>query len=329
MLGVLDGAPVLLVDLDGPGDPGHLEVPVSFPAVVVGVSSRSGGGPARLPAVLSAGGPDVSLSARTGVPAPWVGVAAVEEAVGGLTASVAARPRAAVALAQLLRLSAGRAVGAGLVSESLTYSMLQAGPEFAEWIQRRGEPEPGPGSGPEEPVLSRRDGDRLVVELNRPAVHNAYNSATRDALCEVLGLAVADPSLTVSISGRGPSFCSGGDLREFGTSPDPVTAHLVRTVRSPARLIAALAPRVGVELHGACMGSGIELPAFAGRVVARPSTRIALPELAMGLIPGAGGTVSLPRRIGRARTAWLALTGREIDAGTAHAWGLVDEVLAS
>jgi enoyl-CoA hydratase len=48
----------------------------------------------------------------------------------------------------------------------------------------------------------------------------------------------------------------------------------------------------------------------------------------MGLIPGAGGTVSLPRRIGRARTAWLALSGREIDAGTAHAWGLVDELLA-
>jgi enoyl-CoA hydratase/carnithine racemase len=60
--------------------------------------------------------------------------------------------------------------------------------------------------------------------------------------------------------------------------------------------------------------------------VARPDTVIGLPEVAMGLIPGAGGTVSLPRRIGRHRTAWLALTGRTIDAPTAREWGLVDEI---
>ena len=87
-----------------------------------------------------------------------------------------------------------------------------------------------------------------------------------------------------------------------------------------------LADRVTVELHGACFGSGIELPAFAGRVVAAPDTAIALPEIALGLIPGAGGTVSLPRRIGRRRTLLLALTGRTIDARTALEWGLVDEL---
>jgi enoyl-CoA hydratase/carnithine racemase len=83
---------------------------------------------------------------------------------------------------------------------------------------------------------------------------------------------------------------------------------------------------VTVELHGACFGSGIELPAFAGRVIAAPDTSIALPELGLGLVPGAGGTVSLPCRIGRHRTAWLALSGRAIDASTALAWGLVDDV---
>ena len=66
--------------------------------------------------------------------------------------------------------------------------------------------------------------------------------------------------------------------------------------------------------------------AFADRVVARPDTFVALPEVAMGLIPGAGGTVSLPRRIGRQRTAYLALSGRRLDVATAHAWGLVDAV---
>jgi enoyl-CoA hydratase/carnithine racemase len=83
---------------------------------------------------------------------------------------------------------------------------------------------------------------------------------------------------------------------------------------------------VTARLHGACYGSGIELPAFADRVVAASDTRIALPELGLGLIPGAGGTVSLPRRIGRHRTAWLALSGAAIDATTALGWGLVDEV---
>ena len=71
------------------------------------------------------------------------------------------------------------------------------------------------------------------------------------------------------------------------------------------RLLAACAERVHAELHGTCLGAGIELPAFAGRVVAWPDTTFRLPEVAMGLVPGAGGTVSLPRRIGRQRTAWL------------------------
>ena len=63
-----------------------------------------------------------------------------------------------------------------------------------------------------------------------------------------------------------------------------------------------------------------------GTVLAAPDTRIRLPEVAMGLVPGAGGTVSIPRRIGRHRTAWLALTGAEIGADQALAWGLVDRI---
>jgi len=62
-------------------------------------------------------------------------------------------------------------------------------------------------------------------------------------------------------------------------------------------------------------------------VVAAEDTEIALPEVSLGLVPGAGGTVSLPRRIGRLRTAWLAFSGWPIDAVTARAWGLVDEIV--
>ena len=115
-------------------------------------------------------------------------------------------------------------------------------------------------------------------------------------------------------------------LRVRPWSVDPATAHLVRLQQSAGRSIAMLADRVTAHLHGACIGSGIELPAFAGTVVAAPSARISLPEVSLGLVPGAGGTVSIPRRIGRHRTALLALTGEVIDAETAHGWGLVDDV---
>ena len=73
-------------------------------------------------------------------------------------------------------------------------------------------------------------------------------------------------------------------------------------------------------------GSGIELAAFCDTIVARDDTEVALPEIGLGLVPGAGGTVSLTRRIGRLRTAWLAFSGCTIDAATAHSWGLVDEL---
>jgi enoyl-CoA hydratase/carnithine racemase len=154
------------------------------------------------------------------------------------------------------------------------------------------------------------------------------NTALRDQLFEALILACADASIErVVLDGAGLSFCSGGDLAEFGTLPDPATAHLVRLTRSPARLLAELAPRLEVRLHGACIGAGIEMAAFAHRVVAHPDTSISLPEVGLGLIPGAGGTVSLPRRIGRHRTAELALRRTPIDAVTALRWGLVDAIV--
>ena len=82
-------------------------------------------------------------------------------------------------------------------------------------------------------------------------------------------------------------------------------------------------------MHGQVLGSGLEMAAFCGRVEADPGSQIGLPELAIGLIPGAGGTVSVTRRIGRWRTAYLVLSGQRISATTALAWGLVDTVAAT
>ncbi|MCU1376593.1 MAG: enoyl-CoA hydratase/isomerase family protein, partial [Actinomycetia bacterium] len=101
--------------------------------------------------------------------------------------------------------------------------------------------------------------------------------------------------------------------------------HVIRTTRSAGRLLHALGDRVTVEVHGACVGAGTELAAFGAHVGARNFAFFRLPEVSMGLVPGAGGTVSVTRRIGRHRTAWLALTGARIDVATALAWGLVDE----
>ncbi len=235
-------------------------------------------------------------------------------------------PVASLALVQLLRLTAYLDVVPALTAESWVYSMLQAGPEFARWLAARRPGPPAPDEGP--PVRAQRVGDRLELTLDRAPRHNAYSARMRDGLDAGLAVAVADPSIReVVLRAEGASFCSGGDLAEFGSATDPATAHAIRSTRHPARHLARLASCVRAELKGACIGAGIELPAWAGRVVADESAFFELPELSMGLVPGASGTVSLPRRIGRERTGWLALSGERIDVATAHRWGLVDEVI--
>jgi enoyl-CoA hydratase/carnithine racemase len=175
-------------------------------------------------------------------------------------------------------------------------------------------------------VLVEREGAVLRVTLHRPHVRNALDANMREALLDALAVAELEPALAVELRGARPDFCAGGDLDEFGTFADPVQAHLLRLDRSVARVLGGLAPRTTAFVHGRCVGSGIELPAFAGRVVAAPDVQVQLPELGLGLVPGAGGTASLPARIGRHRTALLGLTGTPIDAAIALAWGLVDEL---
>jgi enoyl-CoA hydratase/carnithine racemase len=237
----------------------------------------------------------------------------------------AANPVASTMLVELLRHQENLSVHDGLISESLVYSTLQAGTEYAAWLarheRRQVQPEPEPA------VIVTRDGRRLELELNRPRRRNAYSAEMRDALCAGLEIALVDESIEeIVIRGRGAVFSAGGDLDEFGTSPDPATAHLVRSTRHAGRLIAALSTRVHVRVHGACIGAGIELPAFASSVVVCGGATFRLPEVEMGLIPGAGGTVSIARRIGRQRTAWMALSGAVVDTETALAWGLIDRV---
>ena len=163
--------------------------------------------------------------------------------------------------------------------------------------------------------------------FNDPARRNAFSARLREALLDALLVGEADETIeSVEVAGAGPAFCSGGDLDEFGAATDLVAAYLVRLSRAPWRVIDRIAAKVTVVTHGACVGAGIEMAAYAGRVVAAPDAFFALPEVGMGLVPGAGGSVSVPRRIGRWRAAWLMLTGDRLPAATAQRWGLVDEV---
>ena len=297
----------VLVDLhDGLADPGEAVVDkrASLPFVVVGVTHGA-------------------------VDDRWLDLCDVtvdegEAALDRIAENVTDHPVTATTLALLLRGQHHVSVGEGLVAESAAYSVLQSGPEFAAW--RAAHPaRVDKDAAPR--VRVTREGDVLSITLARPDRLNALDAAMRDELVEALTLAASASDIArVELRGEGRAFCAGGDLDEFGSRSDPATAHLIRLERSVGRAIFGLNKPTVTYLHGASMGSGIELAAFTDWVVAAADTQIALPEIGLGLVPGAGGTVSLTRRIGRLRTAWLAFSGSTIDAATARTWGLVDEL---
>lgn len=269
---------------------------------------------------------DILLSLSPDCPRPWVWIR--QEALATVLANLehcAIRQGSAIALLkQLLSLSEDLTFDEAVVAESLAYSNLLGREEFASW-RRAKPPRQRPDDG--QRIGIRFDGDLLWIRLERIASRNAFDAAMRDEFAAALDFAASHPDEpSILVSGEGPDFSAGGDLDEFGTAEDLDAAHLIRVRQSIARRTHALRHRISFDLHGACIGAGIEIPAAASRVSARPDTFFRLPEIGMGLIPGAGGTVSIPRRIGRHRTAYMALTGTDIDVTTALSWGLVDEI---
>jgi hypothetical protein len=316
-VGPLAGAALFAVDVDD-GRAHALAAAVRhLPCVVVGVGS--------LPRTL-ANPPDVDvlLTDVPDAPRPWRSCPeGIDRALTELSRRVMRSPRAATTLAQVLRLGRDLGFGDALVAESHAYSVLQSGSEFRRWLDARGVTKLR-SRGKDGLEVSRVDGV-LTLRLHRPRVHNALDAVTCEALAAELERAAADDGVSrIHLRGEGPDFCGGADLDELSGGPDPLTTHLVRTTRSPARALERCASRTTAHVHGACVGAGVELAALAGRVVAASDTTFELPEVGMGLIPGCGGTAALPRRIGRQRTAWLAITGATIDVATAVEWGLVD-----
>ncbi len=293
-------------------------------SLVIGVATRPM--PDRLAPLLEAltltlAGPHASRQPRQ-----LVRVDDPQKAFAELADVVERRPRACLTLGQLLRQTPTLGTLQGLAAEAAAYSMLLGGTEFAAWPATRGTRRAA--AAEDRPLVRvRRDGGTLSILLDHPERRNAFSFRMREELFEALELAALDDTIDrVELAGTGPVFSSGGDLAEFGTARDLVAAYLVRLDRAPWRLIDRMRESVTVRVQGAAVGAGVEMAAFAGRVVASPGTFFHLPEVEMGLVPGAGGTVSVPRRIGRWRAAWMMLSGARVDAATALEWGLVDEV---
>ena len=271
---------------------------------------------------------DILLSCDRDAPGPWVGVGqeSLDVVIEALRTRAAAQPAASTVAAQVFRMTLDVGFDKALTLESLAYSTLLASGRFRVWrdatpVRSRVVDQPR--------VLMFQESDGLHIRLNRSATRNAFDPRMRDELVEALSFALDHPDRPyVILSGEGPAFSAGGDLDTFGQASDVGEAHLIRTLRSPARLVRELGDRITVCLHGACVGAGIEVPAASARITARPGTHFRLPEVSMGLIPGAGGTATIARRIGRQRACYMALLGDTIDLETAMAWGLVDEVIA-
>jgi enoyl-CoA hydratase/carnithine racemase len=218
-----------------------------------------------------------------------------------------------------------RSVLDGLLVESWAYASLQNGPEFMSWLGERGRRVRPLDETPR--VRVDDHGETVDIVLTRRRLRNLLDSVMRDQLVDALKAVGAGTDRPVFLRAEGPAFCAGGDTAEFGTVSDPATAHAVRATANVAPWLHRVADRTTAVIEGPCVGAGVELAAVCARVEATRGARFRLPETRMGLIPGAGGTVSIPRRIGPRRTLEWLLTGDEIDATTALTWGLVDEIM--
>lgn len=240
-----------------------------------------------------------------------------------LHANVARWPITAMILVQHLRAAHTLPLAAALTAESLAYAATQNGPEFRRW--RSTTPPQPPLVAENPPLTADFTAETLHLSLADPANRNAIGTAMRDALCESLDLALAT-NAPVHLTAQGRTFSTGGEVSEFGTVSDPATAHWIRSLRLPATRLAQLSPRFTAHIQGAAIGAGIEIAAFAHHLTAAPSAWFQLPELKYGLIPGAGGTASITRRIGRHQTAYMALSMARIPARSALETGLIDAI---
>jgi enoyl-CoA hydratase len=169
-----------------------------------------------------------------------------------------------------------------------------------------------------------RDGIAWLT-LDRPHKANAYSVRMRDELHELLdALRAVDEVHVIVIRGAGDKgFCGGADLSEFLTAPSVLQARRIRALRDLWTLLRTMPQPTIAALHGHVLGSGVEIAMFCDLRIAADDVVIGLPEMSLGILPGAGGTQTVPRSIGLAHALDLLLTDRRLDADEALAAGLV------
>ena len=173
------------------------------------------------------------------------------------------------------------------------------------------------------------DGSVAEIALNRPRVLNAHNMQMRDDLFAALEAVRDDPSVnSVLLRGEGDrAFCTGADLTEFGTAPSRVIARQVRWERDLWGLFLDIDRPIVAALHGFVIGSGVEMALLCDLRIASEDAVFGMPEAALGLIPAAGGTQTLPRTLGAPRALQALLGGERIPASRAIAFGLAHRVV--
>jgi enoyl-CoA hydratase/carnithine racemase len=177
-------------------------------------------------------------------------------------------------------------------------------------------------------VTLSMDAGIATITLSRPEARNALDTGTVSELQGILrDLAATDEVRVALLTGSGPVFCAGADLKQRTTmSPEEVARH-TDGVMECTRMLAELQVPVIAAIRGGAYAGGLELALACDIRVAASDATFALPEVTLGVFPGAGAPLRLPRLVGKGWTKLLVLTGERINAETAHQIGLV-EVLA-
>lgn len=170
------------------------------------------------------------------------------------------------------------------------------------------------------PVTLTRNGTCGLITLFSPPV-NALSQALRSGLMQALSEVLDDPQVEwLLLQAGGRCFSAGADIKEFGQMPrEPLLPDVISAIEGSSKPVVAW-------LHGVSLGGGLELSMACHYRIAAPEARFGLPEVKLGLIPGAGGTQRLPRLAGLETAGEMILSGEPIGARRAHAVGLVDRV---
>src|SRR5690242_16542299 len=167
----------------------------------------------------------------------------------------------------------------------------------------------------------RRDGNVAIITIDNPPV-NALRQGVRKGIMDNVIAARDDASVeAIILTGAGRTFVAGADITEFGKPPQAPSLIEVIAVLDEVKK-----PTIAA-VHGTPLGGGLELTMGCHFRVAAAGTRLGLPEIKLGLIPGAGGTQRLPRLVGIEKALPMILSGDPIPAKDALAAGLVDEIV--